>query len=219
MSKRAFTLIEVMIATTLLVLIVAGATTAFGFVVKRNLHGIARFASLRDGSQTLSGVEETISQAVSCSKVSNGSSDALVCTMPLNGVDSNSDGALDQFTPTRISKRGVVHYGKGQRVWFYLSDSQGAFGNSGNYFFRAVRNDDNNPTLGDIDTGWSYLSGSTQPSRGPVSSCTFSVNASNRTVAYSIQFEQSIRTNSAPSANEDRQGARFKGVRGWRNLP
>lgn len=216
MTKRGHTLVEMIIATGLLAIMVAGLTALFGFTGKRNLYAIARFSVLRSASVSAKDIEATVEMAVNCQEVANGTSDALVCTMPLNGTDTSGDGVLDTFTPSRISKRGYPRYGSGQRVWYFLSDANGVFGNSGPYLYRAIRNDGANPGVDDIDKVWSVDYQMGRPKRGPLTGMTFTVDAVNKTVQYNLTLSQAIRRDQAPVNGEASHSLTVQGKTFWR---
>lgn len=217
MTKRAYTLVEVVIAAGLMALIVAALTALFGFTLKRSAHSVARFTVLRAGEAGTSDLARTIEEAVSCSRVANGASDALVCTMPLNGSDTDGDGFNDAYAPSRASKRGFLHYGTGQRVWYYLAAASGQFGQSGAYLFRAVRNDALNPTTPDIDQVWSFEPGTSTPRRGPFVTMTISSNALSKTISFTLEAKTAIRQAQLPANGEDSQNFQLSGMAHWRH--
>jgi len=219
MTRRGYTLVEMIIASGLLAVVVTALTALYGFAGKRNLYAIARFSALRAASVSVKDIETTVESAVNCQKVVNGGSDALVCTMPLNGTDTNGDGVSDSFTPTRISKRGYPRYGTGQRVWYFLSDANGIYGNSGPYLYRAIRNDASNPGVDDIDKVWSVDYQLGRPKRGPLSAMTFTVDAVARTVQYSFNLNQAIRGDQTPSNGEAAHALAVQGTAFWRYSP
>jgi hypothetical protein len=219
MTKRAYTLVEVVIASGLMALIVAALTALFGFAAKRSAHSVARFTVLHAGKVGTTDLARTIEEAVSCSRVANGASDALVCTMPLNGSDTDGDGFNDAYAPSRASKRGFLHYGTGQRVWYYLAAASGQFGESGNYLFRAVRNDSLDPTVSDIDPIWSFEPGTSQPKRGPFATMTISSNALSKTVSFSLEARTAIRQTQIPTNGEAAQSLQLSGIAHWRHNP
>lgn len=219
MTKRAYTLTEVVIAVGLLSLVVAAVTSLFGFASRRSAHNAARFVTYRAVSSVGADLASTIENAISCETVPNGSSSALACIMPLIGTDTDADGFNESFQPIRIGKRGQVHYAQGQRVWYYLAAADGQFGFGGGYMFRAVRSDLDTPTAADIDQAWSEEYGAGRPKRGPFLGGTFNVDPAMRTVAFALQAQAAVRSGLAPIPGEDTQVFSIDGAACWRNEP
>jgi len=219
MAKRGYTLVETVIAVGLLGIMVAALAVLFGFTAKRSLHTVARFAALRAGAIAARDIEATIANSVGCAKAANGGTDALVCTMPLNGSDTDGDGTDDAYTPLRISKRGYPRYGSGKRVWYFLGDINGQFGNGGSYLFRAVRNDAANPTIADIDATWSWDYAAGRPKRGPFTAMSLTVDATADTVQYGVTVSSTLRNDQTPANGEASQTLVLSGTTHWRYSP
>lgn len=189
MAKRAFTLIELLLAVALTGMVLGVTVATYAFTVTRLAQTTARFTSTDQVRKVLDEVEDVVRDSVSVTVVSTAQNPGLKCILAADSKKA-ADAAASRLlasdrlaNPIAVSKRGFERHGSGKRVWFYMGDASGNFGTAGSYLWRAERNDDSNPTAADRVLGWSnyYASGG---SRFPVlAGFTFSLDAVNRNVS------------------------------------
>jgi Tfp pilus assembly protein PilV len=216
---RGFTLVELTLVALLTSLVVGAVAGLYVFSAQRTAHAVADETILGQTTTVLQQLEKTISQANTCSAVAVGTGTALKCIMPANGTDHNGDGYMDSFTPVSASRRCTEHWGQGQRVWFYMSDSTGNPTASGTYVWRAKRNDDTTPTSSDADPTWTFYYGGN--ARTPlITGFSFTVNSSAQTVAITLTANELARAQRSSSASSDSSQSRSMTVTRtiyWRN--
>ncbi len=153
-SKRGFTLIEMLLVSSLLVFVLGVMGSLLYFATRQLSENYSRSEALRQGLSALDSINRTIDDATGCQQVISASFAGLKCTMPMTGRDLDGDGRFDTYIPTGVTRRGVIYHAPGERVWFYFSDRQGNSGAANRYLWRAVRLDDLIPTEDDIDREW-----------------------------------------------------------------
>jgi hypothetical protein len=219
MPRRGTTLIEMLLVVLLTSMIMGTLATLYSYAMGRAAHSAARYTALEQANTLADAIETTVQQAVSCSIVTSGSFSGLKCIMPIQGVDRNGDGYIDRYSPTGVSRRGAEKFGYGKRVWFYTSNSTGAFTASGTVYWRAERSDDAVPTASDADKSFAYYFNTTTPRFSLVSSVAFSVDASTQLVTCTVNASSRINTERAAtgSANELTESATVVKSIYWRN--
>lgn len=193
-KRRAFTLAEVLITSVLASLIVGATGGLMVFASKRAQHAYSENAVTTQVLQLSAEMEATISQAVACTATTNTNGSALKCIMPATGRDDDRDSYNDTYEANKISSAGTEKYGHGVRVWYYWSDSTGAFAATGARpsYFRAFRNDDANPTSGDIDPRFSRLYSASGTRWNLIDNVTFSVSPATGLINYTITASKLI---------------------------
>lgn len=156
---RGFTLVELMLVSTISLLLIIVTTTLYAFVATRTSDSISQYNSIYQAEQLLSAIEQTAANSIDCRVSAIGSSSTITCTLPADGTDFNGDGIIDNPSPSRIGKLMKGEYDRGKRVWFYSSDATGKVGSSGTYWFRAMRDDDSTISDADMDRRWSFANG------------------------------------------------------------
>lgn len=206
MSRRAFTLVELMFVTIITAIIVGALGGLFVFVGTRASQTITKNGILLQTQALNEELERVLSQAQECKLVQirvgvNG----LKCTLPAAGVDADADGTIDKYRVSAVGPRGREAFGTGKRVWFYMADATGAPATgvtSGGTLWRAWRNDDALPTLADADQKFAYYYGDTgKPRWNFVDSLGYTINA-NGTVTYTIASSKLRRAERRPGAGE-----------------
>ncbi|RYG22753.1 hypothetical protein EON82_16155 [bacterium] len=199
-TKRGVTLIELLVVITIQVAILGAVTTLLCYTMGQIGHATAGIASLDQASKVMRSLSTTIRESSKNDLITSNGISGLRCTMPTNASDTDGDGVNDVFSASSFGSGGTPDYGSGgQRVWYYFSDSTGAFGTSGTILWRAVRSDNNNPTSADVDRTWSYYYNST-PRFPLVNGLSFSVSASDESTTVTV-------TASAAEGAPDRSGA------------
>lgn len=188
MAKRAFTVIELLLAVSLTGMVLGITVATYAFTVTRLAQSTARFTSTDQVRKVLDEVEEVVRDSVHVTVVSSAQKPALKCILAQNSTrKSVLDPALitsvdRKAPPVGVTKRGIDRHGYGTRVWFYLGDATGNFGTDGPFLWRAERPDDSNPTGADCVQSWTYYYGSGQTRFPVLTDFTFSLDAANRTV-------------------------------------
>lgn len=200
MGRRGFTLVELMLAAVLTVVVVGTVTLLYGYTFSGISNAATTFATNDQAAHALDTISSTVAQSVSCATVNSGSQTALKCLTPAAGSDTNGDGYAEDFQPSTTSRRGVERYAPGNRVWFYFSDSTGAFGSAGTTLWRAQRPDDETPTALDADAYWTFYRGSARPRHGLISSLSFVVDATRKTVTITISSSSLLHTERLPAS-------------------
>jgi hypothetical protein len=160
-KQRAATLIEAIFSMSLVVMVIATTVTLYAFVAIRAGDSVTKYNTLQQTKDLMSAFSDVASNAISCTNVTIGSATALKCTMPNAGIDRDGNGIFDQYNPSGVYKTLREQYTPGKRIWFIPSSSPFSLGTSGKFWYRATRTDDVNITAADIDSRWSYVTGTT----------------------------------------------------------
>ncbi len=188
--RSGFTLVELMFVTAITAVIVGALAGLFVFVGARASQAMASNGVLLQSQSLANELDAAISQSNGCQAITLGSLNAIRCTQPADGVDRDGDGIADSFLTDNVGPLGREAYGSGRRVWFYMSDSTGdpsrnPTGSMDGYLYRAYRNDDNAPTVADIDRKFSFYYDTGGYKWNLVNGVQFSTNADG-TVNYRI---------------------------------
>lgn len=159
MSKRGFSLAELLISMVASVLMLSALVSMFYFSSTRAANALANASTVSQVQSFTDELNHYIGNALSSSTQVNASigRNALKLVMPSNGTDPDLDGMTDTFGPVTVSRRGMERYGAGRRIWFYMSDSTGDYNKNGRYLWRAERNDDTTPSTTDKKRGWGFF--------------------------------------------------------------
>lgn len=209
MRVRGITLVETLFTMTLVAGTIGATTVLYAFVVIRAGDSVTQYNTYQQTNDLMRVISQTASNAISCKEMTLGSVTALKCTMPDSGTDTDNDGIIDLFQPTGVYKTLQEYYSPGKRIWYFPSTKPLSIGTSGNFWFRAVRNDDLNPTTDSIDTKWSYING-TMPRIYLPGSIVFVSNTTSLCTQIQITID--------PTAKPNSQVAGFKGNQAI-NLP
>jgi type II secretory pathway pseudopilin PulG len=209
-KARAFTIIELTLATALTAIIVGALGTVYVFAARESSESTAAASATRQAQMLMAEISDVVSQAVNVQIYSAGGNTGLKCTMPVNGLDTDGDGYLDTYTPRAIGKRGYEKYGYGKRIWFYRSGATGAFASLGGIVWRAQRNDDNAPTAFDKDTAWTYYPGVASTRWNLIERMTFALDAPNKTVTVNITGSSLMRADRVGNVAEVAEGQAAK---------
>ena len=151
-----------MVAMTMTVALVGVTSLMYGFVAVRMGHALSKYTSQREAERAEDLIAQTVSLAQGCSLQSLAGNPALKCTMPANCSDLNADQVPDVCGPISEDRRGLDHYGTGQRIWFYVSDVTATpTVTGGSILYMASRLDDSNPTVADAIQSFTYYPGGT----------------------------------------------------------
>lgn len=161
MKNRGATLVEMLFTMSLMVMTIGVTVTLYAFVVIRAGDSVTQYNTYQQTNDLMKAMSETASNAIKCESVTIGSITALKCTMPNSGTDTDNDGIIDRYQPTGVYKTLQEYYSPGKRIWFFPSTKPLLVGSNGNFWYRAIRNDDTVITSTNVDSKWSYLTGST----------------------------------------------------------
>lgn len=179
-SRRAFTLVELMLVSAMTAVIVGALGALFVFVATRASQTMSKNGVLLQAQALSEELDNTISQAQSCKLVNlRGGITGLKCVMPASGTDVDGDGIRDKYDPLGVRPNGREGYGAGKRMWYFMSDSSGAtsavMAHDG-IFWRSWRDDDSIPSVGDLDRKFAYYYGTTNPKWNFIDTVSFTVN-------------------------------------------
>lgn len=180
-------MIEMMLAVVLTSLIVGSATTLYSFIAIRTADAVSRFSALQSCTTLSSAMRTAAMTAVNVQSKNLGGRTALVCTIPQDGVDRDRDGLQDYPQADATDKMLRESYTGNKRIWFYPANAAGTPGSTGNYWFMAIRTDDVDPTIADINRDWSFARRS-EPSVSIPGTITFAVVSSLRLARVRIQL-------------------------------
>ncbi|GIV02481.1 MAG: hypothetical protein KatS3mg015_1311 [Fimbriimonadales bacterium] len=187
MGRRAFTVVELLIAVSLTAIIAGTLVSVYVFVSTRAAHGVAEQNVLDQVRDLTRDVSKTIENSVRCETVNVSGQWALKCVMPAQPTSTDARNVANAFAPTDLSARGIERWGEGQRVWFYQADETGKLGRAGLYVWRAVRSDDAIPTDADADRAWSFYYGGVGYRWSLINSISFSVTPSERLATVTVK--------------------------------
>ncbi len=160
-SNAGMTIVEMIFTLSLATIAIAGTVTLYGYVAIRSGDAATQYNVYQQTSDLMQAMQDTASNAIQCQNVTLTSVTALKCTMPAAGTDTDSDGIIDIYKPSGVYKTLTNYYASGKRIWYFPSTKTPSVGTAGNFWFRAVRLDDLNPTTDSIDTKWSMVTSST----------------------------------------------------------
>lgn len=198
-TKRGATLSEVLIAMGMIVVLMLGATSLYGYCLNRVMAETTRTTVVSQASQLADEIAAVIGNSKSCSLVTSGSITALRCTMPDSGVDKNGDNIIDRVEPTSVNSSGTETFGTGRYVWFYQSDATGAWGATGKHVWRAKPLTSANPVGGDLDGAWSLYYGGVSRWKF-IDSIAFTVDTTNHCTTFTINASSLNRSESSASS-------------------
>src|SRR5947209_6247803 len=121
MSKRAFTMVELMVSLTIFAMVFGLAATLYAYATRRTTDALAMNNLIGQVTYVDQYLERTIENANSCTTSGNGSTTSLVCTMPQTGNTKDDVGVFATYSPISCSS-GNLHWGTGNSRWFYWSD-------------------------------------------------------------------------------------------------
>lgn len=195
MRVRGATLVEMLFTMSLMVMTIGATVTLYAFVVIRAGDSVTQYNTYQQTNDLMKSISKIASNAISCQNVTIGSVTALKCTMPDSGTDTDKDGIIDQYQPTGVYKTLQEYYSPGKRVWYFPSTKPVSLGTSGNFWYRATRSDDSTITADNIDTKWSYVTGTTPRIYIP-GSLLFTQNTTNLSTYVQITVDPSTNPNS-----------------------
>ena len=177
--RHGFTLVELLLATSITAVIVGALGGMFVFVGSRAAQSVAQNGVLLQAQALSEELERTVVNAQSCRVIPAPGGLALKCILPATGDDTDGDGLIDRAKPMWITPTGHEGYGTGQRVWLFLGGSSGDLNSAATgskRFWRAYRNDDGIPTSADIDQSFSTYYDSGNSRWNLIDDATFSVS-------------------------------------------
>jgi hypothetical protein len=193
------------LALALTAMVLGVLTVLYGFTMGRLAHATASFTASDDAFRAANVISDTVRYANSCTTVTSGGNTGLKCIMPANATDRDGDGRQDTYLFTKVSRRGLEQSVAGRRVWYYMSDSTGAFAVSGGtVLWRAERQDDAVPLTADGEKTFAYVAPN-RPRFPLVSSVSFNVDSINLTVTTTITasaLTRADRTAGTEAANQ-----------------
>lgn len=195
MKRGAFTLVEVLLASTISVVTVGTMAVVYNFAMTRTSHAFATGSTVSQMQTFSREVDKVISEATSATVVTVSGRPALKCTMPASPADSNGDGTNDTYLPISVLG-GSPRWGSGKRIWFYMASSSGVPGTAGSYIWRAERNDDLVPIAANTVRDFTYVPGSTIQRFGLLDTITWVTNPTDKTVSYTLAANSLTRSDS-----------------------
>jgi competence protein ComGC len=208
--KRGVTLIELMVGVVMVVVLTFATADLFLFSTKRVSAQGADSAVQMQVSQLASEILKMTSQAKNCQLAFKNGNTALVCEMPATGTDQDFDGVLDHFTPDG-SVGGKEIFNTGFYVWFYMSDSSGAWGTTGNQIWRAVVYSNNPPGPADVDQKWeTYYGGAMKWIL--IDNVTFTVDPVTQTDTFTISASSLARSDRSAANDPNSPSSHFTGT-------
>lgn len=219
--SRGFTLIELLVVIGIGSIVLGGLAFIYSYTAAQTGDSLAELISTDQATTAARDVEATVRNAFLCeAKVKNGVT-GLRCQMPSVEVDLNGDGTPESYAPASLDKFGREQYVAGKRVWYYMSDSTGTWGNTGTVLWRATRSDDSDPSSSDRDLNWTYRYGQTSAPRFPlITNFGISVSSSTCLVTLDISGESADyaeRQAVASDASNRRRGVRLIAQMYWGN--
>lgn len=206
-------MVEVLLASAISAVLVGTLGGMFVFVGTRAAQSMAQNGVVLQAQSLSEELERTVVNAQGCTVIAAPGGQALKCILPESGTDSDGDGLIDRVTPLWVTPTGQEGFGRGKRVWLYVTGSSGRIDlapSGENRFWRAYRDDDAIPGAGDIDQSFSKYY-DTGKSRWPlIDSFTFSV-AGNGVVTFTIVASKLRRNESRISGGDSlADGARLQ---------
>lgn len=205
--SRGVTLVELMVGVVMVVILTAATASLYLFTTKRVAAQGAESAVQIQANQLATEINKMVSQAKNCRIVTSGTCTALVCEMPASGTDEDYDGLLDHFVPDG-SSGGKEIYNTGKYVWFYMSDSTGAWGTDGNKIWRAIMSTNSAPGLGDRDVAWTKYYGG-NPKWTLIDDVTFTFDPLKQTTTFTISASSLNRNERSQTTDVNSPGTTF----------
>lgn len=187
MARRGgFTIVELMITCAITAILIGSTASIYMFTANRTAQALATVTTSSQMQMLSKSIDETVAKATHVQVVSVAGNIGLKCIMPASGTDTDADAFSDLFEPTSATA-GQVRWGKGTRVWFYLANATGNFMQPGPIVWRAERNDDLIPTSLNVDRSFTYFQDTGLLRYSLLDSITWSVNATDKTVTYTLK--------------------------------
>jgi len=166
-GRYGFTLVEVMIATTVLALVLTSLCAIYFSVANEWQRQDGRGTALGATSMACTRVSDYVSQAVGVVVINRfGTGDALAVNLPANS-------AYGVYAPTWSG--GRIRYQTGNWMIFYLSNSTGSYGVSGNILWAATMTWGGFPGSVTPDAAWSLYYDQPKGRIAPISSLQFTL--------------------------------------------
>lgn len=189
-SGRGFTLVELMITTTVLALVLTSLCSLYFAVANEWQRQYGRGSALAAASMACTRLSDYISQAkgvVVLNRFATG--DAIAVNLP-------TDSAYGIYVPTWSA--GKMCYQTGNWIVFYLSDSSGSYGVSGDILWAATMTWAGFPGSVVPDSAWSLYYDQPRGRIAPISSLRFTLTSDSlprvtivATSAYAVRGTQS----------------------------
>lgn len=217
--RSAFTLVELMIYGAAMTALLTTTVTLYAVSVNTSSESLSRAASISAGTAALDSIARTIENAMDCVAIDDSGRIALSCVMPDTAVDTDGDGVADRFEAKRVSSTGYEQYGRGNRVWFYIAGTNGAFSNSGTILWRAVTSMSHRPLASDADKNWTMYRNTEQPRVGRATSISVAVDSANRMATITLVIDEATgqRSALAAGAQASKDAITLKRAIVWRN--
>lgn len=217
MRRRAFTMVELMITIVLTGIVVGTIAGMYGFIAVRLTDSFSQSSVCDQVKSVADTIETSIRNADSCTTADGGAT--LICSMPVNGVDTDGDGYNDAYYPDKTDANGVGQYTVGSYVWFFRAGTTGLYHTSlgSSLIWRADSTSKTSPKMSENDKSFMVYPGGNL--RHPlVTTVAFTVNASSKTVTYTVTGSSRIGSESTETsdANSSRILAVTRTVQ-WRN--
>lgn len=166
-NKSGFTLVELLIASTVLTLILTSLCGIYFSVAKEWERQDGRGTALAATSMACTRLSDYISQSVGAVVVNRlDTGDALAVNLP-------ADSAYGTYVPTWSG--GKVQYQGGGWIIFYLSDSTGNYNRAGSILWAATMNWGSFPGSVTPDATWSLYYDQPKGRIAPISSIQFTL--------------------------------------------
>ena len=192
--NRGSTMIEMIMTMSLMVVVIGTTVTLYAFVVARAGDSVTKYNTYQQSKDLVTAFSDVASNAISCTNVTIGSVTALKCTVPNAGTDRDGDGIYESYNPAGVYKTLKEYYTPGKRIWFIPSTSPFSLGTAGKFWYRGYRSDDSNLQADNIDSKWSYVTGTTPRIYIP-GTVTFTQDAPNMTTTILLTVDPTINPN------------------------
>jgi prepilin-type N-terminal cleavage/methylation domain-containing protein len=168
-SRAGFTLVELMIATTVLVLVLTSLCSMYFTVANEWQRQDGRGTALAATSTACTKLSDYITQAKGVVVLNRfGAGDAIAVNLPANTANGI-------YVPTWSA--GKVQYQTGNWIVFYLSNSSGSYGVSGNILWAATMTWAGFPGSVAPDSAWSLYYDQPKGRIAPISSLQFTLTS------------------------------------------
>lgn len=193
MTKRGFSLVEVVFTLALTVMVTGAATGLYSFVAIRTADAIAQYNAISQANDLLNAIETSVQNSFFCEVRTVSGKQMLMCCQPFSGTDRDSDGYFESVTPNQINKLNREEYFLGEQVWYYSASIDATPISSGQFWFRCKRTDIASPTNSgtSFDSKFNFLT-TRNPRVFIPGTVTFSVDEDLRTTTIVITLSNSI---------------------------
>lgn len=193
-------MVETVLASVLTAIVVGALVTVFGYVSNRTAKAYGQSAAVRQASKVADEIASYVGNALDVSLVTVNGQTCLKCTMPSTGRHADGNLRYDLYEPDSIKALSMESFNPGQRVWFYMGDTNGGPIATGAYIHKAVRSDDSGPVSSNVDVPWEKYPGNATRKYPLVTAVAWALDSTYKFVTFTVYASVATGTEKSATA-------------------